>query len=492
MTYGTILHALGWLILALAAAMVAPWLVALSNGETEALAAFSGGGLTAAFTGGVLVMGFRGGRGEASKPEVIVLVACAWIVAPVFSAIPFWAGDAVTSLTDAYFEAVSGLTTTGATIIQSLDQTERAFILWRSVLQWLGGWGFIVMAAIVLVPLGVGGMQLRVSPLTRGDATVTMDRFKETAEAIGGIYLAFTFTGFLLVWMGGIPPFDALCLALSSISTGGFLPTDAGLSAYDAPLSLFALAVIMLIGASNFATHRAAFKGRQREYREDPEIAYLFIVVMGAGIFVTIAAASEVSGVLEAFGAGFFTAVSLVTSTGMVPANGSALEGLSPIVLIALILVGGATLSTSGGLKLMRIALLVKQSSRELKRLTHPRAVIATRFGSRSLNIQIMKSVWTLFILFLLVYGVIAMLLSSTGLATEGALVAAAAAISNAGPAYDIYLAGQTTAASLTALAPPYAFFTDGAKWILIAAMIMGRVELLLLMALFNSEHWRH
>ncbi|MEQ9144730.1 MAG: TrkH family potassium uptake protein [Parvibaculaceae bacterium] len=485
MTYSTVLHALGWLVLLLAAACILPWMTALYSGEAGSFIAFSLGGLLAAFSGGALIMAFRDVRRRTSKSDLFLLVAGGWLVVPVFAAIPLYVSGGLPSLTDAYFEAVSGFTTTGASVVPSLDEVDRAVLVWRAVLQWLGGWVSIVMGAAVLAPLGVGGMQLRVSPLTRADKSRALDRFRGTAGAVGGIYAAFTGACFFSIWAGGIPAFDAFCLALSTVSTGGFVPSDAGLAGYQAPWALFFLVIFMIAGALNFATHRAAFRGSIAEYREDPELAYMLLAVLVGGILLTVAALQHTGDLGRALGSGLFTAVSLITTTGFVGPHEQVAGGLSAIFVIGFVLMGGATLSTAGGIKLMRISLLLKQSSRELMRLSHPHGIIPTRFGGRSLTIQIMKSVWAFFILFLVAYAAFTILLAATGLEAEAALVASAAALGNAGPAYDLVRIGDE------AMMPAYAEMNDLSKWLLMAAMIVGRLELLALVALFSREQWK-
>eukprot|EP00439_Symbiodinium_sp_Y106_P089306 s1_g1842.t1 len=438
MSYSTVLHAVGWLLLLLATAVLLPWATAMFNGESASIVAFSLTLLLAGFSGGALIMAFRDVRKRPSKYDLLTLVVVGWIAIPLFAAVPFYVSGFFDNTTDAYFEAVSGFTTTGASVIPTLDIVDRSIIIWRAVLQWFGGWASIVMGAAVLAPLGVGGMELRVSPLTRADKARALDRFRGTAEAVGGIYAAFTAAAFLLIWAGGIPPFDAFCLALSAVSTGGFLPSDTGLADYRAPWAMAFLFIFMGLGAISFATHRAGLRGRGAEYKEDPEVMYLGLAVVAAGTLFAFMALGETGDVIAAIGNGLFLAMSLVTGTGYMSPDPSLNAGLSSVFVIGLILLGGATLSTAGGIKLMRFALLMKQSSRELKRLVHPHGIIRTHFGRRSVSIQIMKSVWSFFVLFLVAYAVLAAALAASGLGFEAALVASASALGNAGPAYDL------------------------------------------------------
>ena len=451
MSYSTVLHALGWLLLLLAGANLLPLANAIYNGERPSIIAFSLSLLLVGFVGGALIMAFRDVKHRPSKYDLLTLVVVGWLAVPLFAAVPFYISGFLGNLTDAYFEAISGFTTTGASVIPRLDEVDRAIIMWRAVLQWFGGWASIVMGAAVLAPLGVGGMELRVSPLTRADKSRALDRFRGTAEAVGGIYAIFTVAAFLSIWAGGVPPFEAFCLALSTIST----------------------------------THRAGFRGRGAEYREDPELVYLGAAVLTAGVLFAFLALGETGDVVAALGNGLFLAMSLISGTAYMSPDPSLNSGLSSVFVIGLILIGGATLSTAGGIKLMRIALLVKQSSRELKRLTHPHGIIRTHFGRRSITIQIMKSVWSFFVLFLVVYAILAALLAASGLGFEAALVAAASAIGNAGPAYDL------VRPSMVGESPAYPEMAEITKWILMVGMVLGRLELLALVALFSREQWQ-
>ncbi len=486
MSYSTVLHALGWLLLLLAAAVSLPLVTAVYNGESQSILGFGLALFLAGFSGGALIMAFRDVSHRPSKFDLLTLVVIAWLAIPLFASVPFYLSGFFENVTDAYFEAISGFTTTGASVIPSLDVVDRSIIMWRAVLQWFGGWASIVMGAAVLAPLGVGGMELRVSPLTRADKSRALDRFRGTAEAVGGIYAVFTMGAFLTVWAGGIPPFEAFCLALSAISTGGFMPSDTALSEFRAPWAMAFLFVFMGLGAISFATHRAGFKGRGTEYREDPEVLYLCVAVLTAGALFALLALGETGDVLAALGNGLFLAMSLISGTAYMSPDPSLNAGLSSVFVIGLILVGGATLSTAGGIKLMRFALLMKQSSRELKRLTHPHGIIRTNFGRRPVTIQIMKSVWSFFALFLVVYAILAALLAASGLGFESALVAAASAIGNAGPAYDL------VRPSMLGESPSYPEMENTAKWILMGGMVLGRLELLALVALFSREQWRN
>ena len=485
MRYANVLHALGWLIAVIGIAMALPLLVAMAFEEKEAARAFVIGGALAGFSGGGLIVAFRGVSGQLSRAHTLLLLVLGWTVLPIFAAFPFAFLGAPSGSTSSYFEAVSGLTTTGATLLSGqLDNLPKALLVWRAGLQWLGGLGTITVAVVMLAPLGIGGMELRRSPLARGDTTSLIARLRQTASQVIGVYGALTFLCFGFIWVGGVPGFDAFCLALSTISTGGFLPRDGNIDAYQAPLSAFILCLAMIIGGLSFAAHRAAFRGSLEEYRLDPEVGYLaaFILILGALLSLTIF--FETGSGQSALTTGYFLSISLATTTGFMAGSEAQLASVPPVLALGAVLIGGATLSTAGGLKLMRLALMFKQAGRELKRLAHPHGIISTKYGNRAVELATMKDVWIFFILFLASFVLVTIVVSASGIGMQASMGAAAAALSNTGPAYDILRASVDEAV-------PYAQFPVLAKWALSAAMILGRVEILAVLSLFNIAYWR-
>ena len=243
---------------------------------------------------------------------------------------------------------------------------------------------------------------------------------------------------FFAIWASGVPAFDAFCLSLSTLSTGGFTPRDAGLSAYNAPYAQFWMVIFMLLGAMSFTMHRQIARAGIREAGRDPELIYLLSVFLIAGAILScwFLLQSDVKG-LSALTGGYFMAASMLSTSGFVPAGFENVE-VSPVVITGLALLGGATMSTAGGIKLMRLALLLKQSSRELARLAHPSGIIPSQFGGRAFTIQTMKTVWAFFVAYIVVLGLVALAISLTEVDAAHSIVAAAAALTNVGPLYDM------------------------------------------------------
>lgn len=483
MVYTNILHGLGWLVMVVAVAMLPALLFALGAGEERAFTAFGISFLFTLFAAGGLIVAFRGTQGALTKRDLLPFVVAGWLVMPFFGALPFYTMTPDASFTGSIFEAVSGLTTTGASSFETLDDKPRALILWRSILQWVGGWATIFMGAAIFASFGIGGMSLRLSPLTRGETTNLLQRLRATGKEIGGLYVSLTAIGLLVLWGTGVPAFDAICLTLSAISTGGFVPTDAGLAAYEGAGPKIWLMVLMCLGALSFATHRNIARSGLASIREDPEVLFFFNIVIGASLVVWLAVLLNEPAHANIFDS-LFAVVSLVTTTGWMPKDAEWMAHASPVLLLGLAVIGGGTLSTSGGLKLMRAGLLIKQSLREMQRLVYPHGIVRSRFGDRSYSIQLMKSVWTFFVVFLTALGLGGVLLSLIGIEMEAAFAASLAFLANAGPAYDM-------ARSAGMHGPAFHDFPTLAQWLGVIIMLLGRLELLVIISLLNRDYWR-
>lgn len=484
MSYTNILHALGWLLVVLAAAMCLPVISAIAYDERLALSGFITGVMLTAFCGGGLVLLFREARQALSNADQLLLVSIMWIVIAVFAAWPISQSLALPHGGHAIFEALSGITTTGFTLIEHLDDVPRSVILWRAVLQWLGGVMSIVAIAAVLAPQKIAGLELRLTPLARGENVNALHRLGSTAREVFNLMAILTVACFFAIWASGVPAFDAFCLSLSTLSTGGFTPRDAGLSAYSAPFAQFWMVIFMLLGAMSFSMHRQVARAGLREIGRDPEFIYLIAVFLIAGAILSswFLLQSDVTG-MSALTGGYFMAASMLSTSGFIPAGFENVE-ISPVVITALALLGGATMSTAGGIKLMRLALLLKQSSRELARLAHPSGIIPTQFAGRSFTIQTMKTVWAFFIAYIVVLGVVALVISLTEVDAAHSIIAAAAALTNVGPLYDMVSNNVEYGQSVREM-------HGGALWAISVAMVLGRVELIAVLCVLSVNFWR-
>ncbi|MBT7159656.1 MAG: TrkH family potassium uptake protein [Rhodospirillaceae bacterium] len=487
MSYTSVVHCLGWAVMLLAALMILPALTALLDGDTALAWTFLASSVLSGFCGAGFALSTWHGVGDFGKREGFMFLVLIWLVLALFGAIPLHFSGLPGRPIDAFFEAISGLTTTGATVFEGLETMPPAILLWRALLQWAGGLLSVVLAVSLISHLGIGGMEAYQSALPRGEGANLPTRMLQTAQDLFWIYVLLTLFGAVALWATGMSAFDGLCHAFAALSTGGFSTRDGGIASFDNPAIELVLMAIMLLGAMNFTLHWAAFNGRFRAFRENAEIIYLTltVTVLVFGVIILVLLEEADQGFIGPFRTGVFTAISALTTTGfsnadMAPGGGAAMV-LAPILIVGLALVGGASGSTTGGMRLMRVAVLFKQAQRELLRLSHPHGIRLLRLGKVRVENPVVWSVWSFFFLLILVLAAVALALAFFGLAPEAAVAAAVLSISNAGPFLQAVAPG----------APSYADMPDGAKLVLSFAMLAGRVELLALLSLMNPAYWR-
>lgn len=487
MRYSTCFIALGWLLIACAVAAAIPGSAALILGEDQAARAFFAGGLISAFAGGATLFSLRGAVIRARRHELLLSLVMSWSIVPFFAAMPFLLSGATGTFADAYFEAVSGLTTTGATIFSNVDSLPRSVVLWRALLQWFGGFGTLAAVIAVYPILNIGGMQLFNNQLPHGEGESLFDRVRGVVFATWQVYLLLTLICMILLWVTGTPFFDGICLAFSTLSTGGFLPRDGSLSVYGNPLTAIVLVPFMALGALNFTLHRAFLEGRRRVYHKDPEVKrFLLLVLVATVLFVAMLETGLGAGgadfsLLESVKTGLFTAVSMISTTGFIAGDASAFPLTPELLIMPLILIGGCTGSTAGGIKLMRTWILTLHGDREFWLLAHPHGVVNKSYGSMPVSSEVTASVWAFFVLLVLSLCAITLALAAAGLDLQSATSAATASLSNTGPA-------------LALMSPDLAGYwaiSEFGRWVICVSMILGRLEVLPLLVLLSSAFWR-
>lgn len=434
-------------------------------------------------TGIVCWLPVRGIRRELRLRDGFIVVVLFWTVLSVFGAAPLFLSEQLDiSITDAVFESVSGLTTTGATVITGLDSLPRSILFYRQQLQWLGGMGIVVLAVAILPMLGVGGMQLyrAETPGPIKDAKLT-PRITETAKALWYIYLGLTVACGFSYWFAGMSAFDAISHAFSTVAIGGFSTHDASIGYFQsARINLIAV-VFMLLAGANFALHFMSWRSMSlRPYRQDSEFkAYLAIL---ASVALACSAFLYFKGTipepLEAINHGLFQAVSIGTTTGFASTEFHGWPLFLPVLLIFASFVGGCAGSTGGGMKVIRFLLLLKQGKRELTRLVHPNAQISVKIGKKPLDDRVIDAVWGFFSAYIGLFSLMLLLLMATGLDQVTAFSAVAATLNNLGP-------------GLGQIAANYASINDFSKWVLCIAMLLGRLEIFTLLVLLTPAFWR-
>ncbi|MEK9806469.1 MAG: TrkH family potassium uptake protein [Halieaceae bacterium] len=434
------------------------------------------------FAGLAIWLPCRHARRDLHIRDGFLVTALFWIVLGCFGAIPFYTSEALQlSVAGAVFESVSGLTTTGATVIIGLDELPRSLLLYRQLLQWLGGIGIIVLAVAILPMLGVGGMQLyRAESAGPAKDTKLTPRITGTAKALFQIYVGLTALCALSYTVVGMPIFDAICHAFSTVAIGGFSTHDASMGYFENDQILLVCTLFMVISAVNFGLHFIALQRRNlRIYMQDSETSF-FSVVIGSATVVTCGTLILTTALPPSEGLihGMFQTVSIATTTGFTTRDFASWPNFLPVFLLMLSFMGGCAGSTGGGLKAMRLLLIFRQGMRELRQLLHPNAVIPLKLDSRRVQPTVVSAVWSFYAVYMVTLVTIMLLMLATGLDFTSAFSATAAALNNLGP-------------GLGSVAANYSGVNEVGKLLLCVAMLAGRLEVFTLLVLFTPAFWR-
>lgn len=479
-------RAAGMLLTGFGGLMAVPLLVALATGETAHAGGFVGAAGLTIFIGVSLLITTRGISVAATRREAILITVLSWPLCAAMGALPLVFSGTLPSPVDAMFEAVSGLTTTGLSVIATPLDAARSLYFWRAELQWIGGLATIILAYSVLPPLGLGGAEYSTGTVAGRRTESHGLRLKQALRLFGPVYGGLTLLCMVALWLAGMPGLDALTVAMSTISTGGFMTPDGQSAAGSSPVIRAVLMIFMIGGAMSFMLHTEALRGRIDRYWRNLEGQLMASLIGVATVVIVVAALASVdqANVLAILAAALFDVVSAVTTTGF-SLNQSSDYGLHTLVPVMVILalagLGGSSGSTSGGLKLVRGMLLIRQGRREMRLLTHPHAVIPIKVGPFSVSGDMIHGTWALFVAYLFCVIAVAVGLAAFDLDFGPALPLAISAVANAG-ALPIELAAGDLA--LHAM-------TDGAKWMLGIAMIVGRLEVLAVLVILSPVFWR-
>lgn len=472
----------GLLLVIFSFAMLPPALVGLLYGD-GAVIPFITAFFIMSIAGLVLWFPVRKVHRELRVRDGFIVVVVLWIVLGFAGSIPFLLAEhPVISLTDAVFESLSAVTTTGATVITGLDDLPHAILFYRQQLQWMGGMGIIVLAVAILPMLGIGGMQLyrAETPGPMKDTKLT-PRITETAKALWYIYLGLTIACAFAYWFAGMDLFDAVGHSFSTVAIGGFSTHDASIGYFDSAAVEAVAVVFMLLAGINFALHFLSWRALSiKPYLFDSEVRAYFLVlsVVAAITTVYLYLSDTFENIGSALHHGIFQAVSIGTTAGFTTAEYYAWPGFLPVLLLFTSFVGGCAGSTGGGMKVIRFLLLYKQGIREITRLIHPNALIPVKIGKKALPEKVINAVWGFFSLYVASFVVLMLLMLATGHDQITAFSAVAACINNLGP-------------GLGDVGAHYGEVNDTAKWILCFAMLLGRLEIFTLLVLFTPTFWR-
>ena len=430
---------------------------------------------------GGLLFSFCKSPKDLSVREGFAVVTFGWTVFAIFGALPYLISGAISSPLDAIFETMSGFTTTGSTILIEIESLPQSLLFWRSLTQWLGGMGIIVLSLAILPMLGVGGMQLFKAEVPGPTADRLKPRIQDTAKMLWGVYFLLTMVETVLLMFGGMSFFDALCHSFTTLATGGFSTQNSSIAAYDSSYIDGVITLFMIFAGINFALHFQVLRGKANEFFRSEELRVYLGIILAATVIIMIF--NWTGDIYSHFGQNFrhsiFQVSSIMTTTGFGTADFELWPVVAQYILVLLMFIGGCAGSTGGGMKVARILLLFKHAQVQVFRLIHPRAIRLVKLGNRPVDKDVLQSILGFFVLFIGVFVVGSLLLAATGMDLVSAGGAVIACLANIGP-------GLGTVGPVD----NFAHVPDFGKMILIVCMLMGRLELFTVLVLFFPSFW--
>ena len=461
--------------------MLVPLALALYDGD-DSVGWFGISAASAALVGGVLVALFRRYSRELSRREGILLVVCTWLCACLFGSLPYHFSPYFHGFTNAFFESVSGFTTTGATILERIEVLPRSLQFWRCFSHWLGGMGIIVLGIAILPLLGHGGMELYRAEFSGARSEKLKPRIAETAISLWKIYFVLTVAEYAALRWAGMNSFEAICNTFSTVATGGFSTRTASIAGFQSPTIEVIVIVFMLLAGISFVQHyRLWVEWQPRRFFTDVETrSYVLLFGSAAAVITVVLFLRSGYAPVDALRSAAFQAASILTGTGLVTDDYEAWPYLPQLILLALMFVGGCTGSTTGGMKVARIVLLARVVNREFKRMVERHGVFPVRLGRRVIPEQTVQSLLSLVYLAFVINCVSCLLLAAVGVDVLTAIAAVAASMFNVGPG----LAGVGPTDN-------YAHLPALAKWVLSGCMIAGRLEFYTVLVILTPAFWR-
>lgn len=479
MDFRPVFQVIGVQLSAVAVAMLLPALVDAYANNPDWIVFMASSAITL-FVGGALFLSCRTPDFALTVRQSFLLATLSWLVITVFAALPFVFSDMSMSLTDSFFESMSGITTTGSTVIRNLDLAPPGILMWRSMLQWLGGIGIVILAITLFPALRVGGMQMFQTEAV--GPTEQVSRSARIGRTLFGVYLALTLGLTLALWLAGMGRFDSLNHAMTIISTGGFSTRDKSLMYWNQADIDMVATFGMILGGLPFLVYHRLLHGQTRRVMRDDQLRWYFslMALSALGLFAWLVISRDF-GLATSLRYGIVTAVSTMTGTGLFTVDFSDWTGLPVTILFFLAFVGGCAGSTSGGIKLFRFHILFANARVQTARLLRPHAVLLPTYNGRRIPDAVADSVMGFLFVYALGFAILAMLMGLMGIELVTALSAAAAAISNVGPGLGPAIGSLSTYADMPTLA----------KWLLALGMLVGRLEMFVVLVLFVPRFWR-
>jgi len=476
-----IIFILGIFLSILAMAMAIPALMDLLYSDPDWVYFGEAAAITG-FVGILVVLGFW----PEDEPifevrEAFILTVSSWVLISAFASLPFIFSSAAPTLTDAFFESISGLTTTGATVFSNLDYAPPGILLWRALLQWLGGVGIVVMAMTILPALKIGGMQLFRSEFSDRSEKY-YPRVSQIASAILSTYLLLSVMCGVAYWLAGMTPFQAICMMMSTVSTAGFTTSDLSLGYFDSYWIELIAVIFMIMGSITFLLFTRFLHGDFMPLLRDSQVrVYLLLIAIASGCMVFWLWGTDRYDLLSSLRYGIFTVVSIASTTGFTTANFNTWGSFPLIFIFLLMFIGGCTGSTAGGIKIFRYQILFKAAKGQIFQLRRPHGVFVPLYNNQKLRETDFMSVLAFFALYIFCYAALALSLSLCGLDVISSLSGSATILGNVGPGLGTQIGSSGD----------YGGLPDVVKWITMFGMLLGRLELLTLLILFTPSFWR-
>ena len=474
----SVLHFQGILLLFCAAAMLAPIPFSLYYGANDIPALLLSSGITALV--GFLLFRFMPFGHELRTKEGFAIVTLGWLLLSVFGALPFLFSGTVDNFTDAFFETVSGFTTTGASILVDVEATPRGVLFWRSMTHWIGGMGIIVFSLAVLPMLGVGGMQLYKAEVAGPTADKLTPRVASTAKILWGVYVLITAVLVVLLMVGGMDLYDALAQAFGTVASGGFSTRNMSIAAFDSVFIDWVIIIFMVVAGTNFALHYRFLTGQWKVFWRDREFHVFIGSIAAASLVIGLTTLPLYTDKAEGVRNILFAVTSLHTSTGFALPNYETWSQMAQFTLLLVMLIGGSAGSTSGGIKVIRVYLVAKFIGSEFTRTLHPQAVVPARVHGVAVPREIVTDVLSYFALYLISVLLATLLITGLGLDWISGLSAVVTCFGGAGPGMN-----------LVGPFDNYSFLHPLAKWLLCLCMLLGRLEFYTFLILFTPAYWR-
>lgn len=475
-----IFRVIGLLMFVEGAFMLLPFIISIFYGENDSLGFLISAGINL-LAGGLIIWLTRNASRDIGKREGFIIVSLVWVIFSVLGSLPYIFTGAIPSYTDAFFETMSGFSTTGSSILNDIESLTHGILFWRSLTHWLGGMGIIVLSLAILPIFGIGGMQLYIAEVPGPTPDKISPRIRQTAASMWVIYVILTIAETFLLWIGEMPLFDAVCHSFATMATGGFSTKQASIAFWPSPYIQYVIILFMFLAGTNFTLTYFAIRGKFKPILKDEEFKYYGLITIGFTLLIFIGLLiSTQTAIEEAFRNSLFWVVSIITTTGFGTVDYLLWKPVLVALVFALFFFGGSAGSTGGGIKIMRIVLLFKNGYYELKRMIHPNAVIPLKFNKHSVDSKIVTNVLAFFVLYFMIFGTSTVLFMLFEPNLESAMGAVASSLGNIGP-------------GLGSVGPAenYAHIHPAGKWFLSFLMLLGRLELFTILVLFSPSFWK-